>query len=315
MTRHKPPEQDASGDLLARFLRERRAGITLAGAGLPARRGSRTGTLTQEDLARLTGYSVRTVSALEQGSQHRATPDLLEALATALQLSPDERHTLWYLAAKTPPPSLAQPSGGLDPGLARLVEVTDPHPAFAAGIARNVLAQNQACAEWGTDPLAMPEGQRNATYWVFLNPHARHIFVHWETQAARVSLGIMRSQLVRRPHDKQLKAVIEELCALSPDARRLWETTDAVAPSPGPTVTMRMPGHTDPAQANDEKYHVEAAAIRVNPAIPDITCSMTAFLLPRRYARRYLVPSQDACTACAREATPPSRGPAATRPA
>ncbi len=302
VTRHEPREQDASGDLLARFLRERRARITLAEAGLPARRGSRTGTLTQEDLAHLTGYSVRTVSALEHGSRHRATPDLLEALAAALRLSPDERHTLWYLAAKVPPPALAQPAGGLDSGLARLVEVTDPHPAFAAGSARNVLAQNQACAEWGTDPLAMPEGQRNATYWVFLNPHARHVFVHWETQAARVSLGIMRSQLVRWPHDKQLKAVIEELRALSPVARRLWETTDAVALSPGPTVTMRVPGHTDPAQADDEKYHVKAAAIRVNPAIPDITCSMTAFLLPRQYARRYPVPSQDACTACAREA-------------
>jgi hypothetical protein len=57
VTRHEPREQDASGDLLARFLRERRARITLAEAGLPARRGSRTGTLTQEDLAHLTGYA------------------------------------------------------------------------------------------------------------------------------------------------------------------------------------------------------------------------------------------------------------------
>ena len=305
VARHKADEQDASGDLLARFLRERRARITLAEAGLPGRRGSRTGTLSQEDLAHLTGYSARTVGALERGGQHQATPDLLEALATALRLSPDERHTLWYLAVKAPPPALPQPPGELDPGLARLVEVTDPHPAFAAGIARNVLAQNRACTEWGTDPLAMPEGQRNATYWVFLNPHARHVFVHWEAEAARVSLGIMRSQLVRVPHDEQLKAAIETLCDLSPDARRLWRTTDAVAPYPTPTVTMRVPGHTDPAQANDGEYHVEATAIRVSPANPDTACSMTAFLLPSKHACRYPVPSQQACTACTREASRP----------
>src|SRR5581483_8131428 len=137
-----------AADLLARLLREWRGRITLAQVGLPERRVSRTGTLTQEDLAHLTGYSVRAISALEQGVPHRATPELVDALAAALRLSPDERHTLWYLAAGMPPPASAPLPAGIDPGLARLVEVTDPHPAFVADAARRILAQNQAAADW-----------------------------------------------------------------------------------------------------------------------------------------------------------------------
>ena len=251
-----------AADLLARLLREWRGRITLAQAGLPERRGSRTGTLTQEDLAHLTGYSVysvRAISALEQGVPHRATPELVDALAAALRLNPDERHTLWYLAAGMAPPASAPRPAGTDPGLARLVEVTDPHPAFVADAARCILAQNQAAADW-FGLLDMPEDQRNATYWVFLSPHARHVFVHWETEAAQVSLGIMRSQLVRWPHDERISTAVSRLCDLSPDARRLWQTSGAIAPYPGPGPTMRLPGHTDPAQADDEKYHVRATA-------------------------------------------------------
>ena len=290
-----------AADLLARLLREWRGRITLAQVGLPERRGSRTGTLTQEDLAHLTGYSVRAISALEQGVPHRATPELVDALAAALRLSPDERHTLWYLAAGMPPPASAPLPAGIDPGLARLVEVTDPHPAFVADAARRILAQNQAAADW-FNLLDMPEDQRNATYWVFLSPHARHVFVHWETEAAQVSLGIMRSQLVRWPHDERISSAVSRLCELSPDARRLWHTSGAIAPYPGPGLTMRPPGHTDPAQADDEKYHVRATAVRVVSVRPDTDAGLSVFLLPAEHARRYPVSSRQACAACDREA-------------
>ena len=70
----------------------------------------------------------------------------------------------------------------------------------------------------------------DASARVLLDPHARHLFVHWEAEAARVTLGILRSHLVRWPHNQQLKAAIEELCELSPDARRLWDTAPDVAP-------------------------------------------------------------------------------------
>ena len=172
-------------DLLSRFLRSRRGRITLEQAGLPARRGSRTGTVTQEDLARLTGYSVRTISSLEQGTDHRPTHDLLEALSVALRLTPDERHTLWYLAADAPAPARAasartDQADGLDPGLLRLLQVLEPHLAYVTDGVRTVKAWTDACARWGSDFGAMPENRRNLAHWVFLDPHARHMYPYWE---------------------------------------------------------------------------------------------------------------------------------------
>lgn len=96
LTGRRGIQLDNSRDLLGRFLRERRARITLEQAGLPARRTRRTSTLPQEDLARITGYSIRTISALEQSADHLPTQELLEAIASALLLTSDDRRLLAF---------------------------------------------------------------------------------------------------------------------------------------------------------------------------------------------------------------------------
>lgn len=304
MVEHRPDGKAlnaAAGGMLGRFLRHRRMRVTLEQAGLPARRGSRTDTLTQEDLARLTGYSVRTIGGLEHGTAHRPTSDLLEAVAAALGLGADERYTLWYLATDAPPPAPASPDGGLDPALVQVTGAIDPHIAYVTDAVRNVQAANQACADWIFDPATMPGNERNLAHWIFLNPHARHVFPHWEREPARSILASLRTQLARLPRNQQLRNLVEELCDRSPAAKRLWDTHTETGTHPPTHVSIRIPGHTDPGQPDDQKYHVPATVCMLTPTRPDDEHRITAFILPAGYARTYPVSSQQACSACARE--------------
>jgi transcriptional regulator with XRE-family HTH domain len=291
---------DARG-MLGRFLRERRLRVTMEQAGLPARRGSRAGTLTQEDLARLTGYSVRTISGLEQGTAHRPTPDLLEAITVALGLTADERYTLWYLATDAPPPVPASQDDGLDPALVQLADAIDPHIAYVTDASRNVQAANQACAAWAFDPATMSDNERNLAHWVFLNPHAHHVFPYWEREIARSLFASLRTQLARPPRSQQLKSLIEELCDRSTAARRLWDTHMDTSTHPPARVSMRIPGHTDPGQLDDQKYHISATVCMLTPTRPDDEHRITAFILPAEHARTYPLSSRQACSACAGE--------------
>jgi predicted ATPase/DNA-binding XRE family transcriptional regulator len=57
---------------------------------------------TQEELATISGLSVHAVSALERGQRRRPHPETVRALATALDLAPDDRNAL-LLAARAQP--------------------------------------------------------------------------------------------------------------------------------------------------------------------------------------------------------------------
>jgi transcriptional regulator with XRE-family HTH domain len=281
--------------MLGRFLREQRAQVTLEQAGLGPRRGSRRGTLTQEDLARLTGYAVRTISALEQGTEHRPTPELLEALAMALALGPEERHTLWYLATGAPPPALAA-AGAQDvhPGLLRLLAVLDGQFAYLTDGVRSVVAQTSLCRAWAGDLT-----RQNLSHWIFFNSHARHVYPYWDREPAASIIANLRSQFARSPADAELRAVVDELRELSPDARRLWDTQAVVQYHPPAYVTMRLPGHTDPEQSGDERYRITMNVVHLTPTTPGDEHRITVFMPPE--GTEVVPPGAEVeCAACER---------------
>jgi transcriptional regulator with XRE-family HTH domain len=205
----RSPNGAGRSDRLGAFLRDRRGKVSLEQAGLPGRRGGRAATLTQEDLARLTGYSIRTISGLEQGTDHRPTPDLLEAIAAALRLSTAERHTLWYLATKAPPPEESYLSG-LDPGMARLVRLVDPQPAMVYDLFWDIQTYNGAMAAWACDWSKRSPEQRNFARWLLLDPHARHVHVDWEQHLAPAFVGRMRMLAAQMPQHPTLTGLIGE---------------------------------------------------------------------------------------------------------
>ncbi|MBO2451798.1 helix-turn-helix domain-containing protein [Actinomadura barringtoniae] len=283
-------------NMLGRFLREWRGRVTLEDAGLPGRRGNRNSTLTQEDLARLSGYSVRTISALEQGSEHRPTPGLLTAIAQALRLSEEERRALWQLTGNARPPETDFAADG-DPSLTRIIDLLEPNPAYLCDAAYNVQYHNRAFANWVFDFGSVPPDQRNLAKWLFRDDHAEHIVVdgkgHWEALVAR-----MRGVLAGQPHDREFAGLVEELCDTSPRFKELWDRDARVASyrPGGEILTLREPGHTDPGQADDLEHHVAVTQSNLSPMTPNDERRFSTFLLPEGYT----APPYGPCAACAR---------------
>jgi transcriptional regulator with XRE-family HTH domain len=291
-------EEDArTQHLLGRFLREWRGRITLEEAGLPGRRGSRSATLTQEDLARLTGYSVRTISALEQGSKHQPTGELLDALSNALRLTGDERRALWRLASDSLPPHRTYESAG-EATLARMIDHLEPNPAYLYDAAYRVYYHNKAFAEWFTD-FTGPGTPDNICKWMFTEPHAKHVLAEsdaiWWVLVSRV-----RTNLMRLPRLKALQEMIEELCDISPVFRQHWYDSNDVdsCPPGGETVHLREPGYTDPKQPDDEDHRIPVSLSTLMPMTPDDERQFSVYILPAGYATP--VGPHD-CAACKRE--------------
>jgi len=282
--------------LLGRFLREWRGRITLEEAGLPGRRGSRSSTLTQEDLARLTGYSVRTISALEQGSKHQPTGELLDALAAALHLSGDERRALWRLTSDALPPHRTYESAG-ETTLSRMIDRLEPNPAYLYDASYRIYYHNKAFADWFTD-FTLPDGPHNICKWLFLDPHAKHV-VDESAAIWWVLVSRVRTNLMRLPRNRELQKLIEELCDASPIFRQHWFGSNDVdsCPPGGETVHLREPGYTDPKQADDEEHRIPLSLSTLMPMTPDDERQFSVYVLPDGY----ITPAgPHECAACKR---------------
>src|SRR5262249_10848089 len=123
--------QEARRDELAVFLRARRAGLGPADVGLPDDSSSgrrRTPGLRREEVAQLSGVGVTWYTWLEQGRDISASGQVVDALARALLLTPDQHRHLRELAG-LPPPEPPAPTGELMPRLQRLVHAAAPSPA------------------------------------------------------------------------------------------------------------------------------------------------------------------------------------------
>lgn len=101
--------RSASAQELGKLLRARRASLTPAELGLPEGRRRRTPGLRREEVSQLAAISPTYYALLEQGRGAHPSPQVLDALATALRLNPAERVSSTHSPTdKTlPGPSLA----------------------------------------------------------------------------------------------------------------------------------------------------------------------------------------------------------------
>src|SRR2546422_8435892 len=124
---------------LSDFLKSRRARIAPASVGLPNGPRRRTPGLRREELADLAGVGLTWYTWLEQGRDIHASPQVLAAIARALQLEPAERSHLFRLAGHAPPaPEPA--SAAISPRLRRVLDAPDPLPARRRGRPRHLPA-------------------------------------------------------------------------------------------------------------------------------------------------------------------------------
>ena len=208
---------------LGEFLRARRAGLDPHRAGLvDDGRLRRVPGLRREELAQLAHVSIDYIVRLEQGRTRRVSRPVLDALADALQLAPDERDYLYTVADVTPaapdrPPGRPEPA----PRLRQLLNTMPDIPAMVLNRRMDVLAWNHGAAALMTDFGRLPFAERNLIRLTFLDDAFRALYADWP-RSARDCVAVLRMEAGRNPTDQALSALVGELSVRDPDFRTWW---------------------------------------------------------------------------------------------
>ncbi|MFE5504025.1 helix-turn-helix transcriptional regulator [Amycolatopsis japonica] len=223
---------------LAAFLRTRRERLDPEEFGLPSRRRSRrTPGLRREEVAELAAVSVDYIVRLEQARGLRPSADVVEALAKALRLAPDERAYLFDLARQRPR-NAGKPATTAAPSLTRLVADLSPLPAMLMNHRYDILVWNDEMARLLVDFGTLPPSQRNAMWLCLKHPEIREFYADRE-RVVREGIAHLRAAWAAHPDDQALTELITEFTA-DEEFARLWAERDVKVNGRGRKV-MRHP--------------------------------------------------------------------------
>lgn len=205
---------------LGEFLRARRALLSPAAAGISPYGRRRVPGLRREELAQLAGVSVDYYVRLEQGRAAHPSPEVLDAIARALQLDDVERAHMHQLASPSPARRRTAAPERVAPGLERLLAAMDNVPAIVIGRRMDILAWNRiAGALLGAGNRLTPDA--NLARMMFLDPACRELYADWERHA-RETVGYLRHCAGRHPDDPGIAALVGELSVKSEPFARWW---------------------------------------------------------------------------------------------
>lgn len=200
---------------LAAFLRGRRESLVPAEVGLPEGHRRRTPGLRREEVALLAGVSVNYYERLEQARAPRPSPQVADALARALRLSPVEREHLARLAGH-----LAAPPEEPVPDAVRTLLDRLDEPAYALDAKHDVVAWNAAAALLITDFARAPE--RNALRLAMRTG----VCSAPDGDFARQAASDLRRAAVRHPDDPEPAALASAVAAVDPAFADGWRSHD-----------------------------------------------------------------------------------------
>jgi transcriptional regulator with XRE-family HTH domain len=208
------------------FLSSRRDKLTPEQVGLPTGNNRRVKGLRRNEVATLAGVSIEYYTRIERGSISGVSPEILDALAKALQLDDAERAHLFDLAQAASP--VARPPRRRNPktwlahqSLQWVLDAVTAGPAFVRNGRMDILAVNPLARAFYKDVFDMPGQPPNIARHTFLDPRARDFYPDWDL-FAEVNVAILRTEASRDPHNKELHDLIGELSTRSEDFRRLW---------------------------------------------------------------------------------------------
>ncbi|WP_239157259.1 helix-turn-helix transcriptional regulator [Actinocatenispora thailandica] len=227
-------QQSGNRDEIRDFLASRRAKITPAQVGLPPGGRRRVAGLRREEVAALAGVSTEWYTRLEKGHIGGVSDDVLDAVARALRLDDDERTYLFDLARSARPASRT-PSRRRDadvpPPVRWLLDSMTMSSAFVRNGRTDVVASNALARALYAPMFASTtvdrRGRPNITRYIFLDPGAHDFFVDWDA-AGNATAALLRAEAGREPYDRALRALIGELCTLSPEFRDRWAAHDVL---------------------------------------------------------------------------------------
>jgi len=240
-------DQQPDAGSLGTFLQASRSRLVPDDVGLVTGFGRRqVPGLRREEIAMLAGVSSSYYTRLEQGQAVNASPQVIDALARALQLVDAERDHLYALMRTSPhraPAREAERDEQVETALAELI-ASLAGPAMVVGRRRDILAWNStghALFAGHLDERAVDDPSRrpNATELVFLDPHTRELYVDWDAKA-RASVGHLRMLAAIDPGDPRLLAMIGRLTVESPEFAAMW-ATNQIRTSTTAVYRMRHP--------------------------------------------------------------------------
>ncbi|XVV14990.1 helix-turn-helix transcriptional regulator [Actinoplanes sp. CA-131856] len=218
-----------SGNDLGDFLRARRARLRPGDVGLPSYGRRRVDGLRREEVAALAGMNSDYYARLEQGRERGPSPQILEAICTALRLDEAAREHLYRLAGSAPgrrrPPreTVSAPLRFLLDGYASV-------PAFVLNPAKDFMAAN-ALAEALFSPF---RSRDNLARMTFLDPAAQRFFGDWDRFAESIVAGLRHADGLDPDHPR-LREVVSSLSRESETFAKLWASHAVYGKSQDPT--------------------------------------------------------------------------------
>ena len=226
------------GNALGEYLRARRELVSPESAGIPHIGRRRVPGLRRDELSLLAGVSTDYYVRLEQGRDRNPSPQVLDALARALQLDEEATAHLHTLAG---PERRVRRSGQeperVPPSIRQLIAGWHDTPAFVQGRRLDVLAAN---------PLAMALSPHltpgvNQLRAAFLDPAVRTLYGDDWASFVHSAIAGVRALLGPDIDDPLLDELVGELSVRSDHFRTLWARHDIRARTSGGTRHMHHP--------------------------------------------------------------------------
>jgi transcriptional regulator with XRE-family HTH domain len=212
---------------LGEFLRSRRAILQPADVAVASHGPRRVPGLRREELAQLAGVSPTYYTRLEQGISTNASDSVLDALARALRLTPDEHLHLVDLARPATAVRRRTPRNENATRATRdLVHAITDVPVLALDRRNDVLAWNRLghvllAGHLHEHAPDKPADRPNTLRMLFLDPHTRDLYIDWASEARR-AVASLRLIAGQNPDDRHLNELIGELTVGSDEFAGLW---------------------------------------------------------------------------------------------
>ncbi len=212
---------------LGEFLQVLRARSAPEAFGFPAGSRRRTQGLRREEIAQLAGISATWYTWIEQGRDVSVSAEVLDRLASSLQLTRSERAYLFEMAGRLDPQSDEADADDAPESLKAMLDHIAA-PAYLMGRYWDRLAWNAPAAELFTGWLDQsPTQTPNLLRYVFLHPQARSLLTDWESRARRITAEF-RADCRARLDDPALQSLVAELTRESTDFARFWKQHDVL---------------------------------------------------------------------------------------
>ncbi len=207
------------------FLRTRRARISPEQAGVIAGGHRRVPGLRREEVAFLARVSIDYYARMERGQLSGVSPEVLDALARALQLDEAETEHLHDLARAAQRQPVRRRKRAADAtvraSLQRFLDAITGAPAWVRNQRMDFIAGNPLGRTLYAPMLDDPASQGNNARFVFLSPAARNFYPDWARGADDI-VATLRSYAGGNPRDRGLTDLIGELVTRSDDFRARW---------------------------------------------------------------------------------------------